>query len=369
MSLETARAYVGLFDPFRLRLARQFNGLRKSELAKQLGKTPAAITQYESGAKVPSAAALAAMALALGFPVEFFARDGRRVTDFNLGQAWYRSLRSTRQLDRDRAETQALLVIELAETMQRHVRMPELNLPLSLHVPEIADRETIEQTALEVRRLWHVPEGPIASMVRLLEANGILVTRCRVECQEVSAFSRYSRKGPVVVIDADQEGLDRVRFNAAHELGHLVLHSDVEPANRILERQADQFAASFLMPKHLIRDHLPARLNWSKFAELKQTWGVSVASLLYRARELGRISLATYQRGMKRMSAAGQRKNESEFPISGSESISLFRRAMEIIEKKGITVSDLAKEARLPPDFVAEVVAAQERPSLPALQI
>lgn len=369
MSLELAKAYVGLFDPFRLRLARQFGGLRKSELAKKLDKTPAAITQYESGAKAPSAATLAAMALALGFPVEFFARDGRRVTDFNLGQAWYRSLRSTRQIDRDRAETQTLLVIELAEVMQRHVRMPELNLPGALHVPENADRETIEQKALAVRRFWQVPDGPIASIVRLLEANGILVTRCRVECEEVSAFSRYSRKGPVVVIDSYQESLDRIRFNAAHELGHLVLHTDVEPANRILERQADQFAASFLMPRHLIRDHLPARLNWAKFAYLKQTWGVSVQALLYRARELGRISLATYQRGVKRMSAAGQRKNESEFPISGTESISLFRRAMEIIERKGLTVSDLAKEARLPPDFVAEVVASQERPPLPALKI
>jgi Zn-dependent peptidase ImmA (M78 family)/transcriptional regulator with XRE-family HTH domain len=356
VSLELAKAYVGLFDPFRLRLARQFGGLRKSDLAKKLGKTPAAVTQYESGAKAPSAATLAAIALALGFPVEFFARDGRRANDLALGQAWYRSLRSTRQLDRDRAEAHALLVSELAETMQRHVRMPPLNLPADLHVSEIADRETIEQKACQLRDFWKVPEAPIASMVRLLEANGILVTRCRVECKEVSAFSRESRKGPVIVIDADQESLDRIRFNAAHELGHLVLHSDVEPANRILERQADQFAASFLMPRHLIRDHLPVRLNWVKFANLKLTWGVSVAALLY-------------QRGVRRMSASGQRKDEWEFPIEGIESITLLPRAMEIVEQKGLAAADLAKEARLPFEFVAEMVSRQQTSVLPILQI
>ncbi len=55
----------------------------------------------------------------------------------------------------------------------------------------------------------------------------------------------------------DQEG--RFRFTAAHELGHIVLHSkltgvfrdsddDSDYVERRIEREADRFAASFLMP-------------------------------------------------------------------------------------------------------------------------
>jgi Zn-dependent peptidase ImmA (M78 family) len=323
---------------------------------------------YESGAKVPSAATLASLSLALSFPVEFFARDGRRVSGIDQGKAWYRSLRSTKQLDRDRAEAHAFLVSEIAETMQRHVRMPNVDIPEDLHVSESADRETIERRAVQLRRRWNIPDGPIANMVRLLEAHGVIVTRGQMGCEQVSAFSRWFRKGPVVVLQADQLNMDRVRFDAAHELGHLLLHAEAEPANRILERQADRFAASFLLPAHLIYDHLPTRLNWDKFGTLKQTWGVSVAALLYRAKELGRITEATYRRAVMVLAKRGERKNEWEFPLKGVERITLFPRAMDIMASKGYTVTTLAKEARLPSSIVGDVIAVPDD-ELPGVHI
>lgn len=59
----------------------------------------------------------------------------------------------------------------------------------------------------------------------------------------------------------NQEG--RFRFTVAHELGHLILHSKLAPTfhettdqsdyiNRRIERDADRFAAAFLMPVPLL---------------------------------------------------------------------------------------------------------------------
>jgi predicted transcriptional regulator len=54
----------------------------------------------------------------------------------------------------------------------------------------------------------------------------------------------------------------RRRFTIAHEIGHFVLHPElqrperggrVNEAGRVLEREADAFAAELLMPEHLIR--------------------------------------------------------------------------------------------------------------------
>jgi hypothetical protein len=139
------------------------------------------------------------------------------------------------------------------------------------------------------------------------------------------------------------------------------MHAEVEAANRILEQQADRFASSFLMPRHLIYDQLPTRLNFMQFYEVKKTWGVSIGALLFRARELGRISEATYRRGVMIMNAQGQRKNESDFPLPpGGEKASLFPRAMEIMANKGYTLQSLAKEARLPESLVRNVIAGHE---------
>jgi Zn-dependent peptidase ImmA (M78 family) len=66
---------------------------------------------------------------------------------------------------------------------------------------------------------------------------------------------------------AGEEG--RLRFTAAHELGHLVLHSRISRTfhetseapdfiNRRIEHEADRFAASFLMPLPALQLELPA---------------------------------------------------------------------------------------------------------------
>ena len=76
-----------------------------------------------------------------------------------------------------------------------------------------------------------------------------------------------------MLTDDKTDNYVRSRFDASHELGHLVMHEDVEPGTREVEGQAQDFASSFLMPEVIAREELPGRLDaagWSRLAELKR---------------------------------------------------------------------------------------------------
>jgi Zn-dependent peptidase ImmA (M78 family)/transcriptional regulator with XRE-family HTH domain len=356
-----ARSAAALFDPERLELARQAAGLRKNELAELVGVTPAAISQFEHGRANPSAATLAKLALALGMPVQYFARDGRPLRRASAAAAFFRSLRSTRQRDRTLAAARAMFVWEVVRLLERHIELPEPNIPELPLAPD-ADRETIEDAAAAVRAVWQLPPGPIAHMVRLLEAHGAVVARLRGLGREVDAFSCLQGR-PIVVLWREKEDKARARFDVSHELGHLVLHPEAEPGNKILEAQADAFAAAFLMPREHIYAQLPRRVDFRRLLELKLQWGVSLGALLYRARTLGVIGDSAFRRAIARMSSEGWRRDEPG-DLGAPEIPAMLPEALEMLRVRGVTIETLAGEARLPIGVVAEIVGGEPRPRL-----
>jgi Zn-dependent peptidase ImmA (M78 family)/DNA-binding XRE family transcriptional regulator len=356
-----ARSAATLFHPERLELARQAAGLRKNELAERVGLTPAAISQFEHGRANPSPATLAKLALALGMPVEYFARDGRPLRPANAAAAFFRSLRSTRQRDRTLAAARAMFVWEVVRLLERHVELPEPAIPEFSLAPD-ADRDAIEEAASALRAAWELPPGPIAHMVRLLEAHGAVVVRLRGLGCEVDAFSCLQGR-PIVVLWCEKEDKARARFDAAHELAHLVMHPEADPGNKILEAQADAFAAAFLLPREYIYAQLPRRVDFRRLLELKLQWGVSLSALLYRARTLGVIGESAYRRAMARMSSEGWRRDEPG-ELGPPEIPTMLPNALELLGQRGVTLETIAAEARLPVAVVAEFVGGETKPRL-----
>lgn len=139
----------------------------------------------------------------------------------------------------------------------------------------------------------------------------------------------------------------RQRFDLAHEIGHLVMHSDADPGSRELEDQAQRFASELLMPSSAIQGLLPAKADWRKFGLLKEQWGVSMQALMFKARRLGVISDVTYRNAMTAVSSRGWRRQEpGEMP--SVERPSLLPRAVELLAQEGLTSEQLAQECRVP---------------------
>src|SRR5258706_4477730 len=236
-----------LFDGIRLTIARLYRGTRKNELAKAIGVTPAAITQYEQGRTRPSEAVLAALALHLGFPTTFFER-GRSASMVSESHVHFRRLRSTTKLERDRLLARISLLAELIGEIERHVSLAAISIP---DIPGVGadDGKAAERAAITVRDLWGLGSGPIQHVVRLLEGKGVVVVRPAIDTQNVDAFSTLIAGRPIVVLASDKKDASRSRMDAAHELGHLVMHHDAEPGRQTIEREAQRFAAAFLLPR------------------------------------------------------------------------------------------------------------------------
>ena len=133
-----------------------------------------------------------------------------------------------------------------------------------------------------------------------------------------------------------------MRFTLCHELGHIIMHQDAMVAPD-MEKQADEFAAEFLMPEIEIRPYL-TDLSLEKLATLKQFWKVSMAALLKRATDLGVITHRQARTLWMQMGKAGYRTREPvelDLPV---EKPSLEKEIVDTyIEDMGYTISELGK--------------------------
>jgi Zn-dependent peptidase ImmA (M78 family)/transcriptional regulator with XRE-family HTH domain len=293
------------FERERLRVARELAKLSQTQLADKVGISPAAISQFESGAVRPGAATIASMSTALDVPLGFF---GEPITETHEG--FFRSLRRTAVADRRRARAVAHVAHDLAAHAGNAGQFPASNVP---HIPVSglnAGISEIERIAGQVRTAWRIPAGPIDNVVDLLERHGVVVIRLPLGSADVDAFSLPFHDRPVVVLGTDKNDRARSRFDGAHELAHLVTHGEQIWGVKEVETQAHQFAAAFLMPADEIVNQLPSTVDWPKLFELKRHWQVSLAALLMRARTLGRMSESTYLTAIKAASARGWRRVE-----------------------------------------------------------
>lgn len=357
--IQQAARLAPLVAPDRLRLARELRGWTQQKLVTEAGDafTAAALSQLERGHSRPSAATLVAVSSATGCPLEFFVgRPGDQPRE-----GFFRSLQAASARERKRHLANARLLHELVAALEEHVDLPDLDLPrFDLR---IGDTEEIECFAEATRRAWRLDSGPIPNVVRELERHGVIVVRVANFAREVDAFSVGYSNRPIVVLGTEKAATARSRFDAAHELAHLVVHHDANAGNRETERQAHEFGAAFLMPASVIRSELPASADWGELMRLKVRWRVSIAALLRRALTLGVMPKSRYVNAMKAMSARGWRTREpGDEKLGNLEAPVLLRRALDGLAELGLTIDALAAEASLPAADIRSLIQVTRDP-------
>ena len=315
-----------LFEPSALTLARDYRGLTKADLASRIGKTAGALSQFESGRTKPDARTVASLSFTLGFPAGFFARSGN-AAPITIDNCHFRSMRSAGQRDRRRVLAKGRLLCDLIEVLAEEVEFPADQIsPLA---QAVGTYEDIELCADAVRQAWGMGMGPIPHLMRLLESKGAILFLVPDDCREVDAFSTNSGGRPLIFLAGIKESTSRRRFDAAHELGHLIMHADALPGDKQLETQAHRFAGAFLIPREAFVREFPRRLDWGHLYEMKRRWHVSVAAIVRRAYDLECITEATYRRAWVHLNQTGERKKEpfeppAEQPTMLCKSLSLL---------------------------------------------
>jgi Zn-dependent peptidase ImmA (M78 family) len=354
-ALAAARAVAPLVSSDRLVLARELTGWTQREVVDRLDRplSAAALSQLETGRTRPAPETLAALADFYGCPPAFFVE---RPED-EARPGFFRSLKALPARERRKRIANARLLASFVAVLEEHVVLPDNELPRYPRDP--LDLDAVEQVAAQVRSDWEVPDGPVDDVVRLLERNGLIVVRSQQRRTDVDAFSVRFPQRSVVVLGSDKAVASRSRFDAAHELGHLVMHADAEAGTSAVEKHAHAFASAFLMPADDIIDSLPRKVDLSVLMELKAEWRVSMSAILMRSKTLGVMAPTTYVSAMKMFSSRGWRRTEPGDHLLGAiETPVLLERALDAVHKAdNLTVADLCAEGDLPFEHVQAVLA------------
>jgi Zn-dependent peptidase ImmA (M78 family)/DNA-binding XRE family transcriptional regulator len=324
-----------MFTPSRLTLARKRRGLMKNKLADLVGVTGRSITAYEAGESEPSDATVAALAKVLRFPPDFFSAPD--IDEPLPGAASFRALTKMSAAQRDAALAAGALAVELGTWVEKRFKLPAVD------VPELRDHEP-EAAAEALRARWGLGERPIGNVVHLLEAKGVRVFSLAEQCIEVDAFSMWRVSVGYVFLNT-QKSAEHGRFDAAHELGHLVLHRHGGPGGRAAEQEANRFASAFLMPRASVLAVAPTYVTVDALIELKKAWGVSVAALAHRLHSLSVVSEWHYRSLCIEIAQRGYRRAEPKGV--GREMSMVYKKVFDALRAEGVTKAHLARDLHL----------------------
>lgn len=335
----------GLFNPSRLTLARKRRGLTMTKLAAQVGLELRSISAYEKGEFKPEPERLAAVAKVLRFPEAFFFGDD--LDEPTPDVASFRSLSKMTAGQRDTALGAGAVALMLNDWIEARFDLPRAELP------DLSREASPEAAAQELRRAWGIGELPIKNIVHLLEAKGVRVFSLALDAAEVDAFSMWRQSTPFVFLNT-KKSAEHGRFDAAHELGHLVLHRHGSPQGREAEQEANAFASAFLMPRASLLAQAPHIPTLEHLIKLKKIWSVSVAALTYRLHTVGAISDWHYQTLFVELSSRGYRKKE---PDEGQrETSQVLQKVFAALREEGILKTHIARELCIPTDELDQLV-------------
>ncbi|MEV4863285.1 helix-turn-helix domain-containing protein [Streptomyces ossamyceticus] len=293
-------------NPRLLQLARESRGLSQSRLASLTGMSQAALSKAENGLSALSPDRLAAIADVLGYPRKLFDWPDEPV---GLGPSgfYHRKQSGLGKTSLLRIEADVSLLLMQVRRLEATV---EIDPPFRLPIFDSEEYEP-EEAAARVRASWLIPDGPVPDVIRAVERAGVVVVRKDLETPKISGLSVRPPNGlPVIILNTGMSAT-RERFTVLHELGHLVMHQIPSDDG---EREADRFAAEFLMPARLISPYL-AGLNIQRAVQLKQYWKASMAAIIRAAHRLGKIDDRRYKSLQVQMSQLGYRRDEPAEPV------------------------------------------------------
>lgn len=336
--------------------------MTKKNLAKEVGISERSISAYEAGDQEPERVTLLRISEALGFPEAFFFGDAPESLSPDI--ASFRSLSKMTARQRDTALGAGELALMLNDWIESRFKLPESDVPdlgrertakapkrgpsdEGVIYPANVGSGSPEAAAATLRSHWGLGEVPVKNMIKLIESKGIRVYSLAIDAKEVDAFSMWHGGRPFMFLNTFKSA-EHCRFDAAHELGHLVMHKHGSPQGPDIEREANAFASAFLMPKASVLAKAPRQINLPGLVKLKKYWSVSVAALNYRLHALGLTSDWVYRTLCIQLAEEGYRTSEPE-PIPHERSL-LLEKVFGALRDEGVSRRDVAAQLNLGAD-------------------
>ena len=360
--------------PEKLKEARLARGYTVTALAEKIGISKQTISKYELGQSSPSSETMIKYCDFLNFDINFFMFNNEDLNN-NYGTIFFRSLKSAESQVREEIKIRIKWTNYIYQYINEFIEFPKLNLPdFEEKSLENLDLYKIEDIADKLREYWNIGKGPINNLSVLLEQNGIILCNSNINNVKVDACSEVINNTAIFFIRTNAISACRLRFDLAHELGHLILHSEItkeelenkEILDRI-EKEANMFASAFLLPREEFSNEVLA-LSLDHFVNLKSRWKVSIAAMIYRCKELGIFSDSQVLYLRKQISLKKWRTIEPLDDVIAIEKPKLLSNAIKLIiinnlqtkdqinKSINIPKQDLLVLSNLPLDYLDEKI-------------
>lgn len=326
-----------MFSPARVELVRLRLGLTKIGFAEVLGVDRKTIQRFEAGqTELPKESCEKLLRIS-GYPEAFFSKPPPEYP--NSDGVSFRSLRSLTAGVRNAAMAAGALAFELDDWIDERYKLPAHSL-----TPERVTANSPASTAVQLRAMWGIGMRPIGNMINLLEAHGVRVFSLVEETRHLDAYSLWRNDKPYIFLNTIKTA-ERTRFDAAHELGHLILHRHTGATHPGAETEADNFASAFLMPA----EDLLAECRWvrglNEIIAKKRRWGVSAAALAYTLNKMGKISDWHYRGYCIELGKLGRDREPNPMLRETSQ---IWTKVLTDLWRQEISLSRLADRLAIP---------------------
>lgn len=162
---------------------------------------------------------------------------------------------------------------------------------------KIVDFDDMEEAAIQVRRKWGLGNDTIASVCRMLELSGMKVLELDIKEDIDGLCGWINRKTPFIVLKKNNVTVERKRFTALHELAHILFPSLESMDYNTKERMCHRFASAILLPEKVVYTYVGRvrdTLSVSELSSLRSMYGISVAAIVHRLKDLCVISMDYY---------------------------------------------------------------------------
>lgn len=312
------------FSPERLRDIRIKYGYTVEELATQLGISKQAVSKYENGLAIPSVGVLNKLIALFSLPVGYLGKT--EILPTQSSSIFYRRHKKTSKKEVEIARVTLKWYFEMIYAIREF-----LSVPVS-YIPEFDKNLSIEEKAKALRNSWKLGIMPINDLASLLERQGFYLLALQLDGVQTDAYSQRMQEYALIVLNQNKGTRERKNFSLAHELGHLVLHTGEEFAgSEKKEREADEFAACFLMPTESFSNDIVLETP-NAFVELGEKWHVSPQAAVERSYRLGLLGRNEEENRAHRESLLGRLGKRKNFYFSEDIDLCSIRGYLERID-------------------------------------
>lgn len=324
------------YNPSMLALAREWRQVTQSELASRLSITQGKLSKMESGVLPISDEMASRVSAELACPISFFEQTDQLYGP-GVGELYHRKRHSASK--------------KLMQNLYAGINVRRMHVDRLLRGAEAIDCKIFDhdideydgradEIARMVRAEWTLEYGPIKNVTESIEQAGGIIIPCDFGTRLIDGMSRWVPGLPPLFFINKDLPPDRWRFTLCHELAHLIMH---RTPNLNMERQANEFAAEFLMPKDQIRSMLND-VNLPQLIRLKEHWRVAMSALLKRTEDLGKITSRQARYLWMRMSATGMKAHEPFEHLVPVEQTSTLRDLIRVhCTDLGYSIDELCK--------------------------